>query len=323
MNRTSIPRVSIIIPAYNSARYVGAALQSVLDQTCRDYEVIVVDDGSTDDTKTVVLSVGGPVRYIHQSNQGPSPARNTGISAAAGEFICFLDADDVWTPEKLNTQLDFMERNPRIALVFADSEEFDEQGVQCASLLSKSRFYSEIVSRAVVGRAFQKLLLENFIPTSTVMVRRQCFDTTALFDTTLKAAEDRDMWSRIAAQFPIGCIPTMLGRKRAVASSVSRDLETTLRSRVRLWNKARLLFPELAPVRTVNALLAPTYVQLGFLLLDRDNTREARQLALQALKIARQPSKWLMATSLFIFSFTGRSFANSAFRAKRWLFANR
>src|SRR4051812_17019821 len=112
MNPTQAPSVSIIIPAYNSERYLRASLQSVLEQTYRDYEVIVVDDGSTDGTKAAVLGVEGSIRYIYQSNQGPSAARNTGIAAARGDFICFLDADDSWTPDKLAIQVEFMERNP-------------------------------------------------------------------------------------------------------------------------------------------------------------------------------------------------------------------
>ena len=95
------PKISVIIPAYNSQQYIRASLESVLEQTYSDYEVIVVDDGSTDDTKGAVLAVDGPVQYIYQSNGGPSAARNTGIGAARGELICFLDADDSWTPEKL------------------------------------------------------------------------------------------------------------------------------------------------------------------------------------------------------------------------------
>jgi hypothetical protein len=129
------------------------------------------------------------------------------------------------------------------------------------------------------------------------------------------------MWSRIAAQFPIACIPRLLGRKRMVASSVSRDVETTLRSRIRLWTKAQRLFPHLAPVRTVNALLASTYVQLGFVLLEKDKTREARNAGLESFRASRDPYEWVLAASLVVFSFTGRAFADSVFRTKRWLVA--
>ena len=317
------PKVSVIIPAYNSARLLRSTLQSVFEQTHRDYEVIVVDDGSTDDTKAVVVASDGPVSYLHQVNQGPSAARNTGILAAKGEFICFLDADDLWIPEKLAIQLEFMDRNPHVGLVFSDEDEFDDQGVQCVSLLSKSRFYSEIVSSSLVQQPFQKLLLENFIPTSTVMVRKRCFDATGVFDLSLRGPEDRDMWSRIAVHFPIAYVPGLLGRKRAVADSVSRDQEATLRSRIRLWSKARRLFPDLAPIRTVNALLAPTYVQLGFVLLGKNKTREAREAGLKSFSVSRDPYEWFLATSLVVFSLTGRAFADSVFRTKRRIVSKR
>lgn len=317
------PRVSIVIPAYNSRQYIRASLESVLQQTYRDYEVIVVDDGSTDDTKAAVLAVDGRIRYLYQANQGPAAARNTGILAAKGELICFLDADDSWTPEKLRTQVDFMERNSGVGLVFSDEEEFDDEGVQCPSLLSTSRFHSEIIGGSAIGGAFQKLLEENFIPTSTVMVRTACFRTSGLFDVALKGPEDRDMWSRIAAYFPIACVDGLLGRKRVVAASVSRDVETTLRSRIRLWKKARRLFPDLATVRTVNALLAPTYVQLGFVLLKKNRTREARKAGFESFRVTRDPYQWMLATGVVVFSFTGSAFAESVFRTKRRLLSNR
>jgi glycosyltransferase involved in cell wall biosynthesis len=319
MTAAPVPRVSIIIPAYNSERYLHASLQSVLDQTYSDYEVIVVDDGSTDNTKASVLSLGAPVHYIYQPNAGPSAARNTGLAVAKGDLICFLDADDSWTPDKLKSQVSFMDEHPEVGLVFSDEEEYDEDKVHCYSLLSKSAYYSEIMAGGIVDRAFQRLLPENFVPTSMVMARRRCFETAGLFDVTLRGPEDRDMWSRIAAHFRIACLPQVLGRKRIVIGSVSSDDETTLRSRIRLWTKARRLFPDLVPVHTVNELLAPTYVQLGFLLLHKNNTREARIFGLKSFGVSRDPYQWFLALSLVIFSFTGRALADSAFRAKRWL----
>jgi len=317
------PKISVIIPAYNSERHVRTALESVRQQSYRDYEVIVIDDGSTDDTKPVVLGFDPSIRYLYQSNQGAAAARNTGIGAARGELICFLDADDSWSPDKLHTQLAFMEQHPEVGLVFADEDEFDEDGVQCASLLSKSRYVSHLASEGVIDGAFPKLLQENFIPTSMVMVRRRCFETAGLFDVTLKASEDRDMWSRIAAYFPIACIPELLGRKCAVAFSLSRDLEATLQGRIRHWSKARRLFPHLAPVRAINALLARTYVELGFVLLRKNKTREAREAGLKSFSVSRDPYEWFLATSLVIFSLTGRAVADSVFRTKRRIVSKR
>lgn len=317
------PTVSVIVPAYNSERFIRASLQSVIEQSYTDYEVIVVDDGSRDGTRAAILSVNGPIRYVHQQNQGPAAARNTGIGCATGELICFLDADDLWAPEKLQTQVAFMEQHPDVGLVFADEDEFDDSGVQVPSLLATSRFSAALRGETVVNEAFQKLLVENFIPTSTVMARRACFDTAGLFDVALRGPEDRDMWSRIAAYLPIACLPIKLGRKRAVPTSVSRDVEMTLRSRIRLWQKAHELFPQWAPAHIVAALLAPTYVQLGYILLNKNNTREARTAGLKTFGVSRRPYEWFLAASLVMFSFTGRSFAQAVFRAKRWVAAGR
>jgi len=313
--------VSVVVPAHNAERYIGSCLASVLVQTYKDFEIIVVDDGSTDGTRAVVLSMGGAVRYIHQTNAGPSAARNAGLAAARGEFICFLDADDLWLRGKLSAQVAFMDAHPDVHLIFADSEEFEDNGIQCHSLVP-SAIISAGANSPIPG-AYQKLLVENFIPTSTVMARRACFTEIGCFDATLRASEDRDLWSRIAARFAIACQPQVLGRKRVVPSSVSRDVETTLRSRIRLWTKARRLFPEMTPEDTVNALLVSTYLQLGFVLLRKGQTREARALARKSLPIARRPHAWCLATALIILSFLGTSCTEFAFAAKRWLVSAR
>jgi hypothetical protein len=231
--------------------------------------------------------------------------------------VCFLDGDDLWLPEKLDTQVAFMEQSAAVGLVFSDAEEFDEQGLQCRSLVSTSRFSAEVAAGTVIDGAFGKLLEENFIPTSTVMVRKACFESAGVFDVALKGPEDRDMWSRLAVCFPVAFIPRVLARKRAVASSVSRDVETTLRSRIHMWTKARHLFPNLAPTRTVNALLAPTYVQLGFVLLEKGRTREARQIALKSLAVSRQPRLWLLGLSVVVFTCIGRACTDLAFGTRR------
>lgn len=318
-NRHQAPRVSVVIPAYNSARFIGHALRSVRTQTYQPHEVIVVDDGSTDDTRAVVAAAGADIRYIRQPNQGVSAARNAGLAAATGELICFLDADDLWEADKLRAQVDFMRDHPDVGLVFSDESEFDEHGVQCASLLSTSRFASEISAGGPIADAYRKLLTDNFIPTSTVMAKRDCFAVAGGFDVRLKAAEDRDMWCRIAAHFPVACAPAQLGRKRVVPSSLSRDPEMTLRGRILLWTKAQGMFPALASKHIVNPLLAPTYLQLGYVLLRRGQLRDARRMAFQCLVVSRAPYECVLALSLVGFSFMGRAVAERLFHAKRRL----
>lgn len=317
MRATVPPLVSVIIPAYNSEQLIGASIDSVLAQSYRPLEIIVVDDGSKDRTKAAATAFDGSVRYLFQANQGPAAARNTGIAAASGDLICFLDADDLWTADKLESQIAFMEQHPEVGLLFADAEEFEAETVSCRSLLSTSRYWAELQAQPIVTEAFQKLLEENFIPTSTVMIRKGCFSTAGTFDVMLKGPEDRDMWSRIAADVPIAVMPRVLARKRVVLSSVSRDVETTLRSRVLLWTKARRLFPELAPMTTVNALLAATYLHLGFVLLRKENAREARHAGLKVFRVSRRPHDWLMGGAIVALSFAGKGFADALFRINR------
>jgi glycosyltransferase involved in cell wall biosynthesis len=310
------------MPAYNAERYIAAALSTVLQQTHTDYEIIVVDDGSADGTREEVRRFAPGIRYTYQDNHGAAAARNAGIRAARGEFVCFLDADDAWLPAKLAAQIAFMDTHPSVGLLFADEEEFDEQTILCPSLLSTSRFCREFRCAGVLRQPFAKLLVENFIPTSTVMIRKRCFNDTGVFDVALKAAEDRDLWSRIAVRYPVACLPAVLGRKRVVASSLSRDVEATLRSRIIMWKKLRRLYPELVPRRDVDALLAPTYTHLGFVLLNQGRVQDAREAARGAVAVARSISARLWAVGLLLCTFAGKATVDFAFETKRRLFGS-
>ena len=315
-----IPKVSVIIPAHNAERYIRDSLDS---GTSRRRTPISKCSSSMTAPPTVRETrcppVEGSIRCITQANAGPSAARNTGIAASRAELVCFLDADDLWTPDKLHRQVEFMAAHPEIGLVFSDEDEFDEAGVHCPSLLATTRHGSGFAHAQVITDAFQKLLEENFIPTSTVMVRRGCFDRAGSFDVALKAAEDRDMWCRIAAYSPIACMPQLLGRKRVVAGSLSRNVETTLRSRILHWTKARRLFPALARPRTVNALLGSTYLHLGFVLLHKGELREARQFGVKVFGTSWRPYEWLLAGSLLVLTVAGSGATESLFRTKRRL----
>lgn len=165
MNTSQTPLVSVIIPAYNSAKFAAKAVESVLAQTYQNYELIVIDDGSTDNTKEVLNRFAGRVNYIFQENRGPSAARNMGIKVAQGEYICFLDADDTWLPMKLEVQLAFMKNNRGIVLLFSDEEETDDKKMFSPSVVAERKFYSNIISQRPIQEAFKTLLIENYLPT--------------------------------------------------------------------------------------------------------------------------------------------------------------
>ncbi|MCA9468792.1 MAG: glycosyltransferase family 2 protein [Nitrospira sp.] len=279
------PLISVIIPVYNGERYIGQAVRSVLAQTWLPHEIIVIDDGSTDKTRETLEPFWGQIQYLFQPNQGPSAARNAGIKVAQGDLICFLDADDLWTPEKLEVQLMFMQANPETAMVFADHEEFNREGLVLASYLREKRkaFLAFPVEPGTVDGAFGKLVIENFISTPTVMLRKCCLERAGVFDEKIRSVEDRDLWMRISASFPIACIPRILCKRRMHGENISRKRELTLQGRIRIlennWNR----FPLLLSDQVWRAQLVESYCHLGFLLLQQGRKRDALRVGVKSL----------------------------------------
>lgn len=329
MEKGRQPLVSVIIATYNSDRYLPEALESVFDQSYRNFEIIVVDDGSTDRTRELLAGYGERIRVLYQSNRGPSSARNAGIRASRGPYVCFLDADDVWYEDKLLTQVDFMQCNPHIGLVFADMAEFGGEGVQTKSLLSKSIFKDEIMNWLPISGAAGKLLIENFVPTSTVMIRRQSSEKAGTFDESLRASEDRELWSRIASHFEILCIPVVLGEKRLHESNASNNVEVTLRSRIQIWERARQEHSRALPPAALTNLLGDAYLHLGYVLLSRNQREEARQAGLRSLRCAlqnlgrkreaRAAYRWSLGLSLVPLTFFRGSVTHKMLRLKNTL----
>ncbi len=222
------PRVSVVIPCYNHARYLGQAIQSVLDQTFGDVEIIVVDDGSKDDTKLVATSFGERVRYIYQSNAGLSAARNTGIRAARGESIGFLDADDVWLAEFLQTLAPILERDPGLGAVYCGSQFMDAQGARLPQTITRT-FPANQLHDVLTGG--------EFFPPCAVLARRNVFDQVGLFDESLNASEDWDMWLSVSARYGFAGIATILALYRMHGHNMSRDLGRMLTSQLQVARK--------------------------------------------------------------------------------------
>ena len=188
-----MPRVSVIIISYNMAKLISRAIQSVLDQTFNDFEILVVDDGSTDDTREVVGCFGNRIRYFYQENAGASAARNRGILAAQGEFIAFLDSDDYWVSSKLEVQVEIFDKNPRVGLVHAKAMVVNEHGEQRGVMPTKDP-----------GRTFSEIIeIGAFFPVCSVMVRKECFIMAGIFNASVPTVEDIDMWIRVARHFDI------------------------------------------------------------------------------------------------------------------------
>ena len=168
-------------------------------------------------------------------------------------------------------------------------------------------------------------LIENFVPTSSVMLRRSCVATTGLFDVALQNVEDRDMWLRVAAHFPIACLPQKLVRKRSHGGNISTRTEVALRARIRVWQQCRERFPALAPAPLCNQLLATTYQELGYILLAKGQGRDARRCAVASINSAARavvatrslfPYRWLLSITLLPLSFVRWEFVQAVWQLR-------
>lgn len=257
-------RVSVVIPAYNAARFLAETVESVRQQTTPVHEIIIVDDGSTDETKQVVQSLGGDIVYIWQANAGVSAARNRGIAEAEGEIIAFLDADDLWLPEKVGKQLGVFLCHTEVALVAADRAEIDAQGGLLLDSLFKKQglyeFFSELRGNPI-PQALSRLVQVNFIPTSSVMVRKSALAQVGVFDTAIRYGEDLELWARIASRHAIACLPEVLIHYRQHGNNATQATEKLLldmvivMKRIRSWGSKALRKEKLNADKAVSQAL--------------------------------------------------------------------
>lgn len=201
--RIAPPAVSVVIPSYNCEKYIAETISSVLAQTYGDLEVLVVDDGSTDNTRGIVSAFGSPVRLITQSNSGVCVARNRGAKEAKGEFICFMDHDDYWFSDKLALQIDAMSSHPECGVVFASFILWNQDAT--GSFPASNSFdlsqYPEGEDPEYSGWIYHQFLLDCWMLTSTAMFRREVFERCGTFDETLPYSEDWDLWLRISREY--------------------------------------------------------------------------------------------------------------------------
>ncbi|MGD9346182.1 MAG: glycosyltransferase [Candidatus Aminicenantes bacterium] len=208
-----MPRISVVIPVYNNERTIHETVDSVLNQTFSDFELLVVDDGSQDTTIDILNAIQDPrLKIFARSHAGVSASRNYGIAHAHGDFIAFLDADDLWTPDKLEAQLKALEQNPQAAVAYSWTDFIDESG----------DFLHPGLHTTADGDVYDKLLTLNFIESgSNFMVRREALDDVGGFDSSIDGFEDWDMGLRLAERhhFVVVQIPQILYRRSTTSSS--------------------------------------------------------------------------------------------------------
>lgn len=208
--------VSVVIPAYNQAKYLIEAIESVLAQSHKDYEIIVVDDGSTDGTPNVVKHFTDDIRYIQQGNQGLAGARNTGILAAKGELIGLLDADDLWLPNYLDSMVAFTNLHPEAAVYYCCAQSMDSEGNKLPQV-----FGGPIVP---AEKLYETILRADFLIPSTIMMRKSVVKAAGLFDPSFRRLQDGELWIRLLKEnIRFSGLSEVLVRYRIHSTSLSND----------------------------------------------------------------------------------------------------
>ncbi len=229
-----MPTFDIIIPAYNAARFLPAALDSVIAQTFPDWRILLVDDGSTDHTPEVLApyreKLGDRLRYIRQPNGGLPAARNTAVRHATAEFLAILDADDEWLPQRLAKTLERFRQDPEVGLTYGFVARTDIEG-KIVQVFDRPHRHAE-------GWVAPFLYMRQLnLPCPTVTVRRACIEEVGLFDETLRATEDRDLWLRIALKYKVGLIPEVIANYRMSPDAMTRDGNRMLKAQLQFIAK--------------------------------------------------------------------------------------
>ena len=230
--------ISVIIPTYNRANMLGPAIDSVLMQTFQDYEIIVVDDGSIDETPPILDNFSGQIRTICQQNSGPAKARNVGIEAAQGEFIAFLDSDDLWLPEKLAKQIDLMNLHPAVGFCYTQC--FDEKDGNRKLGTSRKQSFDELLT------AWSRIL------TSSVLIKKTSLAEVGGFNEQLRGAEDFECWLRLLQKYDGVFLDEPLIVKRLHDANLAMNKTEHVRHRVYIF---RELLPQMGLGKEYQPLL--------------------------------------------------------------------
>jgi len=256
----TVPKVSVIIPVFDGENYLREAIESVFSQTYRNYEVIVVDDGSKDGTWALIQSYGSSLRGIHKENGGVASALNYGIREAKGDYIAWLSHDDLFLPAKLERQVDFLRQYPQFRACYTDYYTIDGEGKILGE--TETPWYPR-------KEAIRVLFGTVYINGSTMLMGRDCFDRAGFFSEKLRYTQDTEMWLRMLRHFDIGRVPEKLGKWRFHASQDSRSTEIHRMEAQAMYQRifeefgVEDLFPEWKESAILPKTVARAYTWLG------------------------------------------------------------
>jgi glycosyltransferase involved in cell wall biosynthesis len=227
-------KVDVIIPAYNGARYLPFAVESVISQTFEDWQIVLVDDGSTDNTADVIAPyqerLGAKLKYVRQENRGLPAARNTAIRNSKSELLALLDADDIWLPNRLSESVKVMAERPNAGLAYGLIAGIDPDDQLGSTWVGNLKHAEGRIAPYIYMRKVE-------LPCPSMTFRRRCVDEVGMFDESMRATEDRDLWLRIALKYEVAFIPKVIAYYRLSPNSMSTDPERMLRSQVQFISK--------------------------------------------------------------------------------------
>lgn len=249
------PLVSVVIATYNMGQYLADAARSVLDQTWKNLELIIIDDGSTDDTPTAIqpVLVDSRVRYIRQQNAGQPKAKNAGINACKGDFIAFCDGDDLWVPRKLELQMACMNADPKIGVVYSRVDYMDQHGT----------FTRHDLPQGHSGKITDQLIVYNFIPFGTALVRKSVLDQCGIFDENLPMGIDWDLWLRVSTRWEFKFLPEVTYRYREWPGQMSKNFRGRYINAIRIMNKFFAAYPDAVSPKVRRRAWSDTFAGRG------------------------------------------------------------
>jgi glycosyltransferase involved in cell wall biosynthesis len=304
----SNPLVSVIIPAYNAEKTIADTLDSVLAQTYRPIEIMVVDDGSTDKTAEIIKNYQTSLTsktnktietneteieltYLYQENSGPSKARNTGIKAANGEYIAFLDADDIWTEDKLEKQIQLIEKDQTIDIIFSDARvsKLKNGKIEEFNMFNMHRLDREFFGHDfIVINPLEKLLKINFMLTPAVIIKRFCFRDGSYFNEKRKHAEDWELWLKMSLCFKFGYVDDVLVHVKDEGDGLCSHSMDMLLSRIdvleNFLKENMQAIRSLIPEQSLSHYLKETYKWTGYHFMMQRKNEIARKLFRKSLK---------------------------------------
>jgi len=296
------PLVSVIIPVYNAEKYIKKTLESVLVQSFKDYEVIVVDDGSTDHTPAILDPFKDKITYIRQENSGgPASPRNSGILAAKGKYIALFDSDDIMFEKKLEKDIQILKNNPDVSLLFSNFILLENEVPRSYSWFEKEnvkkiintipRVQTGATSYCFTRPVYDEILQNNFIGTSTVVVKKSDIVDTGLFDESLIVIEDRDMWLRLSKAGKIFAFNTeVLSYYRFLEGSISRQTKNII-SRLNFYNRLLKNNPKRKNKKIIKNRLGEIYLQYGLSLRNQKNFLAAISQNIKSLQFINYSNK--------------------------------